>query len=250
MDSLWETQCVSAAYDDHLRYLHKSGPKKRRKPDAKGKDHALPVTFATPSVPAQDSAAREPPNPSTATVSVGKRKREEEEEDIVNRNPGKEAPNTIPPTDPGSPAAIQPPAPIPAPSDASPVPAPAPKADLTFHLHHPSLPSRQPVLIPLPPDAKLATSLTNRLVHEFPTIYVLHSPPDGKQLPEAFVSEEEFFSSAKRELVRKVGEDVSVGAMGVDGAEVQVEELEDGEVDEDRLLEVLGRDLSGVAGAL
>ena len=40
---------------------------------------------------------------------------------------------------------------------------------LSFYLHHPSLPSPQPVLTPLSSEATLYTPHTNRLVLEFPT---------------------------------------------------------------------------------
>lgn len=131
---------------------------------------------------------------------------------------------------------------------ASSTPQPASNDKVAFYLHHPSLPSRQPVLIPLSPHSKLATSLTNRLVLEFPTIYVLNQQPDEK-LPEGFISEHDFFQLAKKGLVEEL-EDGEVNDAGRD--EVKGDQQGGGRegVDEKRLLEVLGRDLNGVAGAL
>lgn len=246
MDKLWETQRISAAYEDHLRYIDTSRPKKRRKADNKHKD---PTTSS--SVPVHDSTAGERPNGSTTTTaSVGKRKREGEEIDANGNAEGK-GPDTAIATD-RDPSETHPhSASVPAPSDVSPAIEPASSVtDHNFYLYHPSLPSKHPVLIPLPRDAKLATSLTNRLVLEFPTIYVLRNLPDGK-LPEGFVSEADFFASAKKELIEEIaGGEASVRADGADVDEGKAHGLEDGEVDEGRLLEVLGQDLNGVAGSL
>jgi len=126
--------------------------------------------------------------------------------------------------------------------------SPPPTPPLSFHLHHPSLPSRHPVLIPLPPSTNLAGALTNRLVLEYPTIYVLHQNP-GEGLPEGFISDEEFFrmkvAGGKTGGIEVVEEEGSWGVgdgggwRGVNG---------DGGVDERRLIEVLGRDFEGGAG--
>ncbi len=129
-----------------------------------------------------------------------------------------------------------------------PTPPPPPNPPLSFHLHHPSLPSRHPVLIPLPPSTTLSSALTNRLVLEFPTIYVLHQNP-GEGLPEGYISEEEFFrmkvAGGKKGGIEVVEEEGSWG--GGDG-EMRRGINGDGGVDESRLIEVLGRDLEGGAG--
>lgn len=126
------------------------------------------------------------------------------------------------------------------------VPKSSSDVEVAFYLHHPSLPSRHPVLIPLSPTAILATALTNRLVLEFPTIYVLQPQSDGK-LPEGYISEDEFFRKAKKELVHELEE----GEVGDDDREESREDrrrLEGNpEVDERRLTEVLGKDLNGTA---
>lgn len=262
LDKLWETQRISTAYDDHLRHLDTSRPKKRRKPSDRNKDFVASTEVDSSNVPVHDSTAAEQPDGSTPTASVGKRKREDGEAN-ANRNAEGENSNTLATTDHLDSEALQPSTSLPKPSNPPPLPAPEPppSAHLTFHLHHPSLPSKHPVLIPLPPDAKLATSLTNRIVLEFPTIYVLHNNnnnndrPDGA-LPEGYVSEEGFFAAAKKEkrLIEVVaaGEERAVGGFGGENVveERKADGLEDGEVDEGRLLEVLGRDLKGVTGLL
>ena len=264
LDKLWETQRISTAYDDHLRHLDTSRPKKRRKPSDRNKDLVASTEVDSSNVPVHDSTAAEQPDGSTPTASVGKRKREDGEAN-ANRNAEEENSNTLATTDHLDSEALQPSTSLPKSSNPPPLPAPEPppSAHLTFHLHHPSLPSKHPVLIPLPPDAKLATSLTNRIVLEFPTIYVLHNNNNNNvndrsdgTLPEGYVSEEDFFAAAKKEkrFIEEVaaGEERAVGGFG--GGNVVEERkaggLEDGEVDEGRLLEVLGRDLKGVAGLL
>lgn len=126
---------------------------------------------------------------------------------------------------------------------------PTPKATIAFYLHHPSLPSRHPVLIPISPAATLASALSNRLVLEFPTIYVLHQHHDEK-LPERFVSEEEFFHMAKKGLIEELEEGEFVNGEDEETQQAKEGFHEDGGVDERRLLEVLGKDLKGITGAL
>ena len=243
---LWETQQLSTAYDDHIRRLDTSQPKKKRKPSDRHKDLVASGAFVSARVPVHDATAGKQPNGSTTKASVGKRKREEDEAN-GNRKAEQEDPDLA---DPSGSGALQHSASVPASSDANSRTATVPKADFNFYLHHPSLPSRRPVLIPLPPDANLATSLTNRVVLEFPTIYVFHRQPDGS-LPEGFVSEEDFFASAKKDMIEEVaGEQSFVGGVGDNFGEREANDLEDGEVNEGRLLEVLGKDLKDIAGSL
>ena len=244
LDRLLEIQRISTAYDDHLRHLHPDPTKKRFRPSDRHRDRVAWATAVSSSLPVHDSATQEQPIGSAPTASIGKRKREEDDADVSH---DAESGNPTIPTaaDPGDSSAVQQSA-----SDPPPAREPPPSANLSFYLHHPSLPSRRPVLIPLPPDAKLGTSLTNRIVVEFPTIYVMPSQPNGR-LPEGFVSEEDFFAAAKKELVEEVADDVgSFGRIGGIVEEGQVNDIEEGEVDEGRLLDVLGKDLKGVAGSL
>ena len=135
------------------------------------------------------------------------------------------------------------------PTSTSGTPQPTSATNLTFYLHHPSLPSKNPVLIPLPSDATLADSLTNRLLLEFPTIYVLPQQ-QGDGLPDGFTSEDDYFAAAKKDLIEDALDvedtikDINVvtGETG-DG-------LEEGEVHEGRLLEVLNKDLRATTAAL
>jgi len=118
----------------------------------------------------------------------------------------------------------------------------APQISVAFYLHHPSLPSKHPVLIQIPPDSILATALTNRLVLEFPTIYVLQRQL-GDKLPEGFITEEDFFATAKKEVIKELVEGEHVNS-GVNAPEDERGGgLEEGEVDQRRLVEVLGKDL-------
>ena len=209
----------------------------------------MAATLVSLSAPVNDSTAGAQPNGSTSTASVGKRKRDEDEA-ILSRTAEGEESNMAIATNHGDAGGVQNSASVPSSSTNPPMTKQEPTSEFDFYLHHPSLPSRRPVLVPLPPDAKLATSLTNRLILEFPTIYVLPSQADGR-LPEGFVSEEDFFASAKKELIEEiVGEGTQIA--GFDGnSDEGKADLEDGELDEDRLREVLGKDLKGViAGSL
>ncbi len=248
LDKLWETQTISTAYDGHLRYLDTSRPKKRRKPDYKPRDLATIATFVSTSVPVQDSTVGEQQTGSTTTASVGKRKREDDEANASNTEG--EDPNMAIAVGAGGSEIVQRSGSIHASSNAPPVTKSMPKVAFNFYLHHPSLPSRHPVLIPLPPDARLASSLAKRLVLEFPTIYVFYSQPDGK-LPEGFASEDDFFASANKGLIEEIaGVETSVGGFARNSEERTAHDLEDGEVNEGHLLEVLGKDLKGIAGSL
>lgn len=256
MDKIWETQRISTAYDDLLRHRDTSRPKKRRKHDKKHNELAASATFDSSNLPACDSTASGQLNGPSTMASPGKRKRGDDEANMNLNAREEDSSNMITTTNSGALEVVQPsassiptlthPHPHPHPP---PIIEPSPSAHLTFYLHHPSLPSRHPVLIPLPRDAKLATELSNRIVHEFPTIYVLRSRPGGG-LPEGFVSEEEFFKKARKELVEEVVdcEEFGDGGGGEEGK--RDDELEEGEVDEGRLLEVLGKDLKGMVGSL
>ena len=82
---------------------------------------------------------------------------------------------------------------------------------LCFHLHSPALPSSKKVVSPLSSNATLAESLRNRLVLEFPTIYVFdrRRQTDGQQdspdlplessdfqLPDGFTTESAYYASS------------------------------------------------------
>ena len=135
------------------------------------------------------------------------------------------------------------------PTSASAIPRPTSTPSLKFYLHHPSLPSKDPVLIPLPSDATLATSLTNRLVLEFPTIYVLPQH-EGRGLPDGFISEDDYFAAAKKDLIEDAPEvENTVENLNVVSGEIR-DGLEEGELHEGRLLEVLDKDLRAITAAL
>lgn len=56
-------------------------------------------------------------------------------------------------------------------------PSAPPASALHFYLHlpHPAVPSSKPTLLPLPATSTLTTALRNRVVREYPTIYVLRN---------------------------------------------------------------------------
>ena len=123
-----------------------------------------------------------------------------------------------------------------------------PPTGFDFYLHSPSLPSKYPVLIPLSPDANLAASLSNRLVLEFPTIYVFHRQQEDK-LPEGFISEKNFYAQTRKDIIEEVAEDENGMEIIQSGRDQTNGRLEEGEIGESRLLEVLkvaGKDLGEI----
>ncbi|KAI9744879.1 MAG: hypothetical protein M1818_001804 [Claussenomyces sp. TS43310] len=99
---------------------------------------------------------------------------------------------------------------------------------LHFYLQRPYTPASQPkVLIPLPPLDTLSTLLRGRVLQEFPTIYVLSSPPET--LPAEFMLEDHYLTHGKRYFATrpsaKVKEVDLTGGEEVDDTE---DESEDG----------------------
>lgn len=245
LDKVWEMHRISAAYDDHLSYLDTSRLKKKWKPSTRHKDRISTEVLCS-ALSAKDPAVETKPKESPLTNAAGKRKREM---DSPNMDEPAEKGSRAAAADLGTSDAVQSSTSIISSSTDPPVTKKEPISKFSFYLHHPSLPSRHTVLIPLPLDAVLATSLINRLILEFPTIYVLHSQPDGK-LPEGLVTEEKFFAASKKELIEEVaGEGTQIAGSNRTSDEGKAD-MEDGEVDEGRLLEVLGKDLNGIAGSL
>jgi hypothetical protein len=107
-------------------------------------------------------------------------------------------------------------------------------SDLNFYLHCPNTPSAIKSLIPINPNATIADVVKERLLLEFPTIFILYDPPE--MLPEPFILEADY---AKRyddqaALIPSTGE--------TDGT-TEKQEQATSQVDERRLMEVLQKDL-------
>ena len=113
-----------------------------------------------------------------------------------------------------------------------------PTQTMHFYLHAPRLPSPQPVLIPLRHDSTLTTNLRNHLVLEFPTIYVLESPPS--ELPEDYITEEAFDKQMQQESFR---DSIMAKLTGNEEGEIEQEANQGDDVDAKKLEEVLKRDL-------
>ncbi|KAL4977199.1 hypothetical protein BDW66DRAFT_40581 [Aspergillus desertorum] len=140
-----------------------------------------------------------------------------------------------------------------------------------FYIHRPRTATKQPVIAPLSPATTLTAALQNRVVLEFPTIYVLRSPltPDSKatrateteslhrgksESKSKFILEAEYLRAHPDEAA--AGTASAETAANEDGGEVG--RLEDAEqalfgagavdipdVDEGKMLEVLEKDLMG-----
>lgn len=112
---------------------------------------------------------------------------------------------------------------------------------LHFYLHAPRLPSTQPVLIPLSHDASLSISLRNRLVLEFPTIYVLEC--SASEMPDGYVLEEVFDKKMQQESFR---DSVMAKLRGNEEGEIDEVTKQDEGVDAKKIEEVLKQDLKSL----
>ncbi|KAH2635891.1 hypothetical protein KXW54_002714 [Aspergillus fumigatus] len=116
-----------------------------------------------------------------------------------------------------------------------------PHRGISFYLHHPRTATKQPVLIPLAPTMTFTSALRDRSVLEFPTIYALPQPPEAlraeKESP-MFLLEEDYLRTERPET------DLSE-AMVQDASQDQVDagDLDIGNIDEKKVLEVLKQDL-------
>ena len=117
-----------------------------------------------------------------------------------------------------------------------------PHRGLYFYLHRPRTTTKKPVLVPLPPSARLKDVLRERTVLEFPTVYTL--PESTELLTEketsSFILEEEYLRTVGPEDAA----DKSAESEQDDDASGPPESgpnLQD--VDENKVLEVLKQDL-------
>ncbi|RHZ58425.1 hypothetical protein CDV55_104049 [Aspergillus turcosus] len=117
----------------------------------------------------------------------------------------------------------------------------SPHRGISFYLHRPRTATKQPVLIPLSPTMTFTSALRDRAVLEFPTVYALPQSPDAllaeKENPR-FLLEEDY--------VRTQGPETDLNeAMLQEASEDQVHtgNLDLGDIDEKKVLEVLKQDL-------
>lgn len=124
----------------------------------------------------------------------------------------------------------------------------APVTPSYFYLLRPHTPTASRVLVPLGPASTLSTSLENRVVLEFPTIFVLPYPPEA--LPGHYMLEEQFLGYSEQEnkeleaLLREVGMQGEFpsddGLFGDPGIQEQAK------LDDRKILDVLRQDLNGL----
>lgn len=124
-----------------------------------------------------------------------------------------------------------------------------PHRDLYFYLHRPRTATKLPVLIPLSPNVTFTIALRGRTVLEFPTIYVLPDSP-GTVLTEKghlFLLEEEYLRTERpAEDAAEVAD--TNAAEGV-GDPLATNSVDLGQVDEQKVLDVLRQDLFGGSAA-
>lgn len=123
----------------------------------------------------------------------------------------------------------------------------------SFYLLKPHTPSSLPrVLIPLDPSSTLTEALSTQVVLEYPTIKVVPRQAADAALPEGFMLEEDYIRQTKQdlqELEELIGPDgqVMTAAKVRRDNESGIESSgagDDGPVDDQKLLEVLTRDLN------
>lgn len=118
-----------------------------------------------------------------------------------------------------------------------------PHRNLYFYLHRPRTATKKPVLVPLPPLAKLASVLRGRTVLEFPSIYALPDSPEtilAAKESSPFILEEEYLCTATPEELGEIGEATESEQEGTTN---DVSGVDLGHVDERKVLEVLKQDL-------
>ncbi len=118
-----------------------------------------------------------------------------------------------------------------------------PHRNLYFYLHRPRTTTKQPVLVPLPPLAKLASILRGRTVLEFPSIYALPDSPEtilAAKETSKFILEEEYLRTATPEELGETGKATESEQEGTTNA---VSDVGLAGVDERKVLEVLKQDL-------
>jgi len=216
-----------------------------------------PMEVNTPILPqTDDSDVIVPPPP-------GKEYEATTRQEIISNRPPQAAANDVPPQslqeDPGSAAPDAPQAttndttsPETTKQETTPPPPPPPQSlcpGLHFYLHKPHTTYPHPVLVPLSPQSTLSTCLQNRLILEYPTVYVLPQPPS--ELPSDFLLEVEYHKQEKK-MIEELDQDereLGVGTLPVNSV-TGVSRDDEGDVEDARVLESLKRDLLGLTGGI
>lgn len=114
-----------------------------------------------------------------------------------------------------------------------------------YYLLKTRLPTSEKVLISLPSDTSLFHCLRNQVVLEYPTIYALEQAPDA--LPEGFRTEEAYLKEFKMEQAELEEMLKEVGPLPRrEGMLGQKAKGDDEEMNADRVMEVLKKDLDAI----
>jgi hypothetical protein len=107
-------------------------------------------------------------------------------------------------------------------------------SDLHFYLHCPNTPSAIKSVIPINPDAIIADIVKERLLLEFPTIFILYDPPEMLSMP--FIREEDY--------AKQYGDQAAaIPSIAEPNGTAEEQDQAPSQIDEKRLLEVLEKDL-------
>ncbi|KAL2823311.1 HIT finger domain protein [Aspergillus cavernicola] len=119
-----------------------------------------------------------------------------------------------------------------------------PHRNVYFYLHRPRTTAKLPVLSPVAAATTLTNALRGRVVLEFPTIYVLRDPLDeqGSEEESKFILEKDYLRT--HQDTEPEVEEASNTDTGPPFSTVEIPD-----VDEEKVLEVLQKDLLGTAPA-
>jgi hypothetical protein len=107
-------------------------------------------------------------------------------------------------------------------------------SDFHFYLHCPNTPSAIKSLIPIDPNATIADIIKERLLLEFPTIFILYDPPELLSKP--FILEKDY--------TKQYGDQASsIPSVDATNETTELQDQAPSQIDEKRLLEVLQKDL-------
>lgn len=208
-------------------------------PDITAEQAPTPMEVNTPALPQTDNGNVTVP-PSGEDILAPQQ--------LISTSPPQPATNDVPPHPPHpdpnetTPQTTTNDTTLPATTNQETTPPPSLCPGLHFYLHKPSTTSPHPVLIPLSPHSTLETCLQNRLILEYPTIYVLPQP--ASELPDTFLLEVEYHKREKK-MIEELDQDereLGVGQLPVENSVTKGRD-EEGDVEEARVLESLKRDL-------
>lgn len=133
------------------------------------------------------------------------------------------------------------------PSQQTEKPTVVPHRDLYFYLHRPRTTTKKPVVVPLSPSMSLTVALRERIVLEFPTIYLLPESPEellaDRESSDWILEEEYLRTAALEETADQTAESRQGGTESEPNTGLPASSVNLEAVDENKVMEVLKQDL-------